>query len=246
PKVIIEKANEIRREGIGISAIGVGEYYNAALLQLLTAGQGKFVEHVQNSEDMYKAFEKQLGNLLFPIGDKARIDIIFNEQIKYKHLFGLPESAKTSGKVSFEIGNLYQGYNKVALAQFNLNQPDKNIQNHPVTIDFSYTDHGTGKAVKLSEKASLKWEPETGKWELIIDKEMKKLYAIAIVNQSLKNMVESLEANEHHKAIKTIESVQAQLKDIFPFTDDKDIAALVKQMSLYSISIDRIIQLNKK
>ncbi|MFH2095760.1 MAG: VWA domain-containing protein, partial [Bacteroidota bacterium] len=63
PAIVVEKSKEYNDKGLNISAIGVGEDYNYALLSLLTQNQGGLLSHAGESKDIYKAFETQLSGL---------------------------------------------------------------------------------------------------------------------------------------------------------------------------------------
>lgn len=246
PKTMVEKSKEYTDKGIGISAIGVGEGYNSALLNLLTLEQGGMMEHASESKDIHNAFDNQLSNLIFPIASDAKLEIIFNDKIKFRQLYGVPVKSKSADKITIELGNLYKGYNKVALAQFNLNKPDESIEKQPVVIALSYYDLETKTTETISEKAILNWEPATGKFELLIEREEKKLYAIAIMNQSIKVMVDAVVAKDFDKAKTALKGTMEQVKELFQKADDEDIENLVKKMTNYVISIDNYLKKQKK
>jgi len=242
PKTVVEKSKEYNSKGIGISAIGVGEDYNSALLNLLTLEQGGLMEHAAESKDIHSAFENQLSNMIFPIASDAKLEIIFNDKFRFRQLYGVPITSETDNKITIELGNLFKGYNKVALAQFLLNKPDETIASQPVIIELTYNDLETNTREKVTEKAILNWEPSTGKFELLIEREEKKLYAIAIMNQSIKVMVDAVLAKDFNKAKSAIMGAMAQVKEIFPKANDEDVSNLINKMTNYIISIDNYVK----
>lgn len=237
PKIVVSKSKEYNAKGIGISAVGVGEDYNSALLQLLTEQSGGLMQHVGSSEDMYNAFKNQLSSILFPMGLKATLEIIYNDKIVLDNFFGMPIKEQKDNKIVVDIGDLYAGLNKVTLAQFKLNLPDENIKNQPVTIKLTYFDIEKGQEVSQSENAILDWSPETGKLDVMIDYHEKKLYAIAIMNQSIKVMVDAFAEKDYEKAAKAYERAREQLKELFPDANDKDVQRISQQMTVYAEAI---------
>ncbi|MFH2140832.1 MAG: VWA domain-containing protein [Bacteroidota bacterium] len=246
PKIVVDKSKEYNAKGLGISAIGVGLDYNYALLKLLTDEQGGLIEHAGESKDIYKAFENQFAKMIFPVAKEAKLDIIFNDKIRYNQLYGAkPEtSAKSKDRISIRLDNLYSGYNKLIIAQFDLLKPDQTIENEPVVLELSYIDLETNKLVKEVTKAHLEWESSTGKMALIIDMQQKKLYAIAVMNQSIKVMVDAFVMNDIPKAKYAIERAMEQVKELFPHAEDKDIEKLIGTMANYAKAIDNTIRKN--
>jgi hypothetical protein len=83
--------------------------------------------------------------------------------------------------------------------------------------------------------------PKEGKIELILEAEQKKLYAIAVLNQGLKVMSENFAKGNYKEAIDHIASVQKNIKEIFPNSQDKDVEQLMNQMNEYSSHLSRFM-----
>ena len=245
PDIVIEKSKEYNSLGLGISAIGVGEDYNYALLSLLAEESNGLMTHAGNSEDIYPAFEKQLSSLLYPIGREAKLEIYYNRKIEFDQLYGFPVEKKENNKATIEIGDLYMGMNKIALAHFVLNKPDPSIEDYPVKIVLSYFDPEIQKSVEIPHEVKLEWEDYTGEIKLITDNREKKLYAIAVMNQSIKVMAKAFAAGDVEKARNALIRAREQVKEIYPKANDKDILELIAKMEDYAVSIDNFIRNNK-
>ncbi|MFH0892984.1 MAG: VWA domain-containing protein [Bacteroidota bacterium] len=237
-KTLLDKSKEYNQKGLRISAIGVGQDYNYSLLTLLAGESGGVVEFAPTANDMDGAFEKQLSNVMFPIASSAKLDIIFNEKIKFDKIYGLPLKSKMNDRATLDVGPLYRGCNVVAIASFQLNKPAQGIENMPVILELSYQDLQSGTREKITEKAFLTWEPGTGKLALILEQEQKKLYAIAIINQSIKVMAEAFAAGSLKEASLAVASAERQVKELFPDASDKDVQKLVAQITLYAKAIE--------
>ncbi len=245
PKKVVEKSKEYNARGIDISAIGVGEGYNYALLKLLTGKSGGFMKHAGEAKDIKTAFRQQLSNLLFPIGTDAKLSIKYNNKIRYKHLYGLKESSVNKTIATFNLGSFYAGYQKVALARFDLESPNQSIENQPIMLELSYFDLEKNQTVSVTRNATLKWEPATGKYELLVEQEQKKLYAIAIMNQSIKVMADAFAAGDAQKALDAIRNARKQVLDIFPDAADEDVNKLLESMVEYGIAIENYIKIKR-
>ena len=245
PKIVIDKSKDYNDMGLGLSAIGVGEDYNYALLSLLAEETNGLMCHAGLSEDIYPAFEKQLSSLIYPIGRDSKLEVYFNNKIHFDQLYGFPVKETENNKATIEIGDLYMGMNKIALAHFILNKPDPSIEDFPVRIVLSYFDPESHKRVEIDNQVTLEWEEYTGKIKLLVDNQEKKLYSIAVMNQSIKVMAEAFAAGDIEKARNALLRARKQVKDIYPKAEDKDILELVAKMEDYAISIDNYIRNNK-
>ncbi|MBN1337812.1 MAG: VWA domain-containing protein [Bacteroidales bacterium] len=238
PKTVVEKSREYNAKGIGISAIGVGYDYNSALLQLLTLETGGLMEHAGLSGDIYEAFEKQLSELIFPVAREAKLTLKYNHKIRFKRLFGFPLRSDKNNIATFDIGSLFMGQNRIALAQFDLENPTREIEEMPVIIELSYFDLAEEKYVSYTQEARLSWTDEDPKLDLFVEQETKKLYAIAILNQSMKVMADAFAEENIPKAKNALERAFEQISELYPNAKDEDVDKLVAQMANYSVALD--------
>jgi hypothetical protein len=143
-----------------------------------------------------------------------------------------------------KLDNIYSGLNKLALVKFDLNKPDKTIESMPITLKMSYFDYRTGKNVVDEQKASLKWQESEGQVELILEQQEKKLYAIAIMNQSLKVMADAFSKDDYVGAEKTANRALDQMQELYPQAVDDDLKKLYATLKEYS-DILKQYKLNK-
>ena len=242
PAIVIDKSKEYNAMGLGLSAIGVGEDYNYALLSLLAEESNGLMTHAGESGEIYSAFEKQLSSLIYPIGRDAKLEIVYNKKVEFDQLYGFPVKVKENNKAVIEIGDLYMGMNKIALAHFVLNKPDKTIEDNPVEFIFTWFDIEKQEYVEIRQQAKLEWEEKTEDIKAIVDNQQKKLYAIAIMNQSIKVMAEAFAAEDVQGAKNALQRASEQVKDIYRKADDEDVQKLIDKMEDYAISIDNYIR----
>lgn len=240
PKIIVDTAFYFINKKIGFSAIGVGNNYNYALLSLLASKGGGLLRHSGDPDKLYDDFNIRLKQLIYPVATNARIEITYNDKVEYNHLFGYDVDSIQDNQVIFDIGNLYAGQNKIAMAQFRLNQPDSTIENKPVSVKISYLDLLKSQQVVIENNISLDWSDYTGKQELIIDNHLKKLYAVAIMNQSLKAMSTAFENNDIEEAAYRLERANEQLKELFPNAMDSDLERISGKMAGYLKNLERV------
>lgn len=244
PKSIIDTTNYYLDQGIGLSAVGVGYHYNYSLMSLLTARGGGFFQHAGESQEIYDEFNHVLNRLIYPVARDAKIELIYNDEIVFNHIFGYDVSSHDGNKVVIEAGHLYAGQNKIALVQFDLHHANQLIESKPVKLIISYFDLLKKEEVTLESDLSLSWQPYTGNQKLIVENHQKKLYAIAIMNQSLKVMSDAFEKDDIKEAIYRVERTIAQINELFPDAMDADVERLAAKLTKYSKSLHQLA-LNK-
>jgi uncharacterized protein YegL len=220
-------------KGLECSAVGVGEGYNVALLSQLATLGGGLLEHVGDARSMQEAFVNQLNSVLFPTAKNVEVEITYNKQLTYKQLMGFPITEHSGNRLKIKLKNMYSGLNQLAYLQFKLKNPDATIQDQPVVIKLKYTDLRTGKVVEQVTEAPLKWEEGNGELELQFAENEKKMYAIAVMNASMKAMCDKFHSGDLAGAKAQINEGLACLKKTFPLVQDADLRDLKLQLETY-------------
>jgi len=242
--VMVAKSKEYNKKGLELSAIGVGQGYNQSLLSLLATEGGGLISYIADSEKIKAAFENDLNSVLSPIAKELIVEIAYNNQIIFKQLYGHPFT-KTNDQVTMTLNNVYGGLNTLALVKFDLNNPTEQIEKEPVVIKMNYYDFRKQKRIYTEEKAYLKWVPATQNFEIILEAQHKKLYAIAVLNQSLKVMSEAFAAENNQKALVEIQNTISQIKNLYPEALDADVEKLVQSAAGYAEALTQLIK-NRK
>ena len=245
PLITIKKSKEYNDKGIELSAIGVGESYNQALLSQLASTGGGLLNFIGSSKNIESVFQKELTSLLSPCVSDVKIEIEYNDKIVFKQLYGFPFKQKDGNSVQLKLDAIYAGLQGIGLLKFDLNHPDKSIEKSPIIIKMTYFDPNKLSYVEKIEKVYLKWLPKEGKIELVLEAEQKKLYAIAVLNQGLKVMSENFAQGRYVEARNHILSVQNNIKEIYPNSLDSDVIKLMDEMTQYANSLAIAIS-NKK
>ncbi len=238
---VVNKSKEYRDKGISLTAVGVGEYYNTALLTLLTQENGTLLQHAGKSEDIYKIFGEQLSSSIYPIGTEGKIEIVYNDKISLNTIFGMDVNKNKSNIATIEIGNIFARKQQIALVKFNLKNINKNIKNEPVIVRFSYKDINE-EIVVIEKEAHLIWQSESNKYELIVDNYQKKLYAIATMNRGIKLMADAFVAKKPMEALKILEDCKKDVDKISPDFSDNTVLDLYEKVNLYITAVSNFIK----
>lgn len=233
PLEVIEMAKTNIKSGIELSAVGVGTGYNQELLSQLASAGGGLMHLAGTGGNIRAAFIHELQSILYPMAEDAVLEVRYNDQIVYRQLYGYSQEKVTKGKMTCEIPHLFPGLNKMALIQFDLINPTRAIVNEKVVVSLTYTDPESKKEIRMEKKIHPEWTDATGELDMTIDKEHKKVLAVAIANQSLKVMAESFEAGDRDQAEAVVRSSMDQINQLFPRAKSDEILAVLKRMTEY-------------
>jgi Mg-chelatase subunit ChlD len=247
PIETIEKSQAYNDKGLETSTVGVGQGYNAALMTKLASQGGGTLELTKNSAEMQQVFANSLAALMMPIAEEVKVEVLYNKQLLFAQLLGYPIDEKREGKVQMKLKKVYAGMaDQLAMIKFTLVNPTQNIENEPITIITNYFDIRTQKTLKKETQAKLSWSATTGQLEYVIEREDKKVYGIAIMNWALKAMADAFVAKEYGKAKQVLEEASAEMKKMFPKSEDKDVEKLMVEIATYSENLTNLIANTKK
>ena len=242
---ILKQSDKYFKKGISVSTIGVGYDYNNSLLSLLSMYSGGFEHSVIDAKGIDKALEKEFESMFTPIASKLNIVVKYNDKIIYKTLYGIPEKKNTNKMVSFELPQVFSTLNKIALIKFKLENPSKNIEQKPISIEVSYFDEQIQKDVKIIKEMKLEWTNETN-IESIYNDNLKQVYSVAIINQSLKAIADLCDAKNYKQAKKNVEQTLKALNKITNNKYREDLIPIIYMLKDYIEALDTIILKNKK
>jgi Ca-activated chloride channel family protein len=233
PEDVISTAKTYIAGGIELSAVGVGVDYNQALLSQLASAGGGLLHLAANSSGIQDVFQRELESILYPMAKKATLTVRYNDQIVYRQLFGYANETVSKGQMNVEIPHLFPGLSQMALIKFDLIDPTPKIINEKVVVTLEYEDAITGKPVTLEKKIHPEWTDASGALDMTIDKEHKKVLAVAIANQSLKQMANAFEAGNRDEAQAAIVSAMEQLQQLFPNATPEALLAVTDRLQEY-------------
>jgi hypothetical protein len=112
----------------------------------------------------------------------------------------------------------------------------------PLILKVSYYDLFKKENVTYEEKIKLNWTKETNT-EIMLDQEEKKLFGIAIMNQTLKLMAEANDKKDRKEAKKVLQNGVNQIEQVFPSAKPREVNRLLKDVKKY-IELFKQIEVN--
>jgi uncharacterized protein YegL len=233
PAAILAMQKPFTDKGIGLSAVGVGEWYNAALLQLMVRNGGGLISHVGDSKEMQAAFLDELASEMYPVATDVEVTVEYNDKLEYRQLHGFPLKEKGKNVLKMKLPTFYAGMNQLALLQFKVLSADPSIGNEPVKVTIRYKDLRTGTPQQMVSEIPLRWSPDTGVPVIAEDEEEKMLMSIAVLNAAQKVMAEAFVAGDRVKAKLAIENALAEVAQIYPNASNEDVKELMEKVKGY-------------
>ena len=232
PMEITNFVESKNNEGIEFSTVGLGKDFNQSLLELIAEkGNGTF-SYVDNSTDLREVMLRELKSAFSYAAKDINIEIYYDKNLVFSNLYGYKTNKTTEGKVSFTIGKLPKNTDQIAFLKFKLNKASPEIETKPLTLKVSYFDLVRNESVSYEQKINLNWTAESNT-ESLLDQEEKTLYAIAILNQSIKTMAEAYENGDRIAAENYLKDGKRQIEEIFPDTKPKDVSRLLDEVNKY-------------
>ena len=233
PDSSINVSKQFNAKGLECSAVGVGEYFNYALLKQIATIGGGLIEFVGDNQDFKHIFAKELQGACMTIAQDVKVEVIFNKQLLFAQLLGFPIEQKSTGKISLKLKNFYAGLGQLAFIKFTLVNPTQSIENEPVIIKTKFYDYRKKTTVTNETKAFLSWSPATGKLEYLLEREDKMLYATSLIHRAFKIMAESFATSDKEAAKSIIRTTISDMQKLFPDSKEHEINALMKQLANY-------------
>jgi len=144
---LIKLVEDIRKEGISLSAIGLGLDYNEDLLVKLTDTGGGYYYHSSRPRDIKKLFQRELGI------------------VKNVHLRGLELSLKS--KLDFRIQEIYHFDSRTIAGEHTISLPDlERAQELEILVNLNASTHSQGIFKAFDMGLSYKSEGSEGRSEL--------------------------------------------------------------------------------
>jgi uncharacterized protein YegL len=242
----VDMSKTYNQKGIKVSAIGVGDDYNYALLNLLALNGGGTLRLSPKPQDLNVVMQQEFGSLINQVGNNAKVKVSFGSEFVCRETFGMPVIKESEKLYSITYDVLFDGQNDLGLLKFDLKNATKQIEKSPITVSITYFDLVQKKKVTQEEKIYLKWEEGNGQIDFILDSYVKKLYSIAYVNHALKAMDDNF-AKENYAALKTdLENLVKKLENYYAQPSDKDIVQLLRSLKKYTSSVGLVIKNKKK
>jgi len=239
---ILKMSKKYNSKGAELTTIGVGQSFNYPLLKSLSSAKGGLFQYAGRSEEIFDVFANELERLVKPVASECTIEVEYNSKIVYKKLYGYDVRKQDKNSLGIDIGNVFPGLNTLALIEFDLDKPTKEIEQEPVIIRFSYKDLISNTVKTQEHKIALEWEDSDGSTDLFYEDEQKKLYALAVANQTMKIMSDLYSQNKLKLAYRKLKAGSKKVNKITQNMLDEDISIARGKLFEYERAFERLFK----
>lgn len=243
-------------KSINLWAIGVGVEYNSDLLRQLVKSTGGQIHFIANEEDVKKVFIKEIESLLFPIGQKAKLEIVYDKNLEIDEFFGY-QPAFVDNKIILHLENFNAGLTQVILTRFKLKSGSKK-DNYEVKVRLVYEDLQKKEQVVKEERLKLFYKEAKNypvleasadykknyiltysqqkrkkNGSLLSDEDVKKNYVIAYLAQALKDMAKTYNEGNHIQAKAMVDFALKEVENTYRISQEKDVKMVFDILKKY-------------
>jgi Ca-activated chloride channel homolog len=158
PAALAALGHSAGKEGISVTTIGIGLGYNEDLMfQLASASEGNHA-FVENSKDLARVFQNELGGLFSIVAQKIQLQIQCPAGVKPVQV--LDQDAEIRGQtVHLHYNQMYGQQNKVILLEVQVPKKTKGESLTLANVSMHYTDPSSNAVKKSSQHASVQFTP---------------------------------------------------------------------------------------
>lgn len=223
---------------IDISIIGVGVEFNADLSRQITQNARSSIHFINDAEDIKKVFIDEVESLLCPVAREAKLVIEFDEGLELEQFFGYTPNIE-GHRIELDLDNLNKGLTQIFLLRLKATSPNARGAQVTARLDYFDIEKNERSAVDVSTPLTDD-KPETD-MNALMNEEVKKNYAIALMAQSIRDMASFAEDGAVDEAVTTIHRTLDDVQQILDGQYDKDVKRVRDILITYQTDMDMAI-----
>ncbi|MCA9515941.1 MAG: VWA domain-containing protein [Myxococcales bacterium] len=149
PQELARLGAALRREGIGLVALGIGDDYDVDALAALAEGNGGRFLGVEDVATLPAVVRDGVGSLAAVVAQNVTVSVKFCSQVVPKAVYGA-RAEISGGSVDFTLSQIYAGEVEEVVVAFDMGQLDTN--GAVATVDAQFTPLGAAQTTSLNEQ----------------------------------------------------------------------------------------------
>ncbi|HED35559.1 MAG TPA: VWA domain-containing protein, partial [Gammaproteobacteria bacterium] len=210
-KNIIPYIKQYSEEGIGVSALGVGQDYNDELMiELAENSKGNYY-YIKNPEDIPGIFSRELTRLINVAVQNIRVSVQLSDGVKLANSFGRAYTLPSKNSYEFRLGDL--NYDDRGMLLLELSVPSGMQGNRALAnVEVSYNDVSSQENVDYKKDLSVTYTQDVDLYNRSINLEVDKYIILTRSIEELERVLESLDRGLYEAAIKNIRKTYASIE----------------------------------
>ncbi len=155
PGELASLGRSLAREGITVSTVGLGLDYNEDLMAQLAMGGSGFTYFAQESGDLPRIFENELGNVRSVVAQEVTIEIRCKDGVRPIRILGR-DGVIEGSDVIVDLTQLYAGFENYVLIEVELPSTEAGATRSVAEVQAVYRDLNTQASDSRSAKVALR------------------------------------------------------------------------------------------
>ena len=169
---------DLRREGMSVTTIGLGDDYNEDLMTALAEASNANYYYVRDAETLPGIFAEELGSARSVVARGVTIRIIAPDGVRVREIIGRPEIDCTGRSVEIKLPEYFGGDQRRFLARC-IAEKSTSEPLEIAMVDLSYEPIAGGKAEPQHQAAKIKFTDEERKSDESLRVEISREVAVA-------------------------------------------------------------------
>ena len=223
PQALGRFGAELVRAGISVSTIGVGLDFNEDLMTRLARRSDGNTYFVENSSDLPRIFQQELGDVLSVVARRVVVEISFADGVRARRVIGR-DGRITEGRVTVELNQLYGGQEKFALIEVDVPAGEAGRKRELASAEVVYESLDGTAIQRISTHTVVGYSRDETKVIAAANHAVQTDYAANRLAETKDEVVELVDAGRREEASSLLASVGASLSSIASRFDNRAMA----------------------
>ncbi len=220
-KDLIPYLQQYNKEGIGVSALGVGVNFNEELMMKIAESSNGNYYFIKNPEDIPAIFSQELTRLINVAAQNILVSIELKDGIKLADSFGHTFTLPAKNKYEFRLGDLNYDDRGILLLELSLPVDMQGLKDVAV-VEVSYEDIENKKRLTYKNRLTVTYTQNEKLYQESINHEVDKYVALTRSREELERVLESLDHGLYEQAIINIRKTYASIESFARETEDAE------------------------
>ena len=201
----------LSKENIVVTTIGLGQGYNEDLMTKLALATDSLTYFVENSNDLPRIFNKELGDVMSIVSSDIQIKVELSDGVKLIRTLGRKGSIK-GNTLTFDIKHLYNGQDLFTLLEVEVPATQANSTRNLANVTLTYNNLLSQKQERSLDNVSVSFSHSDEEVIASIDKQTQSDVAEYNNAMVLAQNIQYMDQGQREQAMDNIESNIVHLK----------------------------------
>jgi Ca-activated chloride channel family protein len=227
----------LRREGISVTTIGLGDGFNEDLMTALAQRSDGNHYYVAESGDLPQIFAAELGDVLNIVAQRIEVTVEFPDGVRVIRSIGR-EAECRDGKVMFGLNQLYGGQEKFLLVEVEATAAKADEVRTLARARASYTDSSGAAKLELRAEGQVRYTRDETRVKREANQQVQTEYAVNAMAEAKSQAIALADAGDAPGAAKVLKERSARLYSSAQFFGNTSMAAVAAEAKKEAEEVD--------